>query len=79
LTKEIFSAASFVPVDMWTMLRTVCASHTFHMKNVESMEMLAFAHIPTGTTRNQVFLYSIGKKERKQLRYNSGILGKICI
>jgi hypothetical protein len=67
-----------VPVDMWTMLRTVCASHAFHMKNVESMEMLAFAHIPTGTHLQPSFLYSIGKKERKQLRHNSGMIGNIC-
>lgn len=46
------------------MLRTVCASHTFHMKNVESMEMLAFAHIPTGITRNQGFIFDWEKRKK---------------
>jgi hypothetical protein len=45
-----------LPVDMWTIGRcpNVCASHAYRArKGAESMEMLAFAHIPTGNRNNK--------------------------
>jgi hypothetical protein len=69
LTKEIFTLALYlsgqhrqydttVPVDMWTIGKpTGCASHAYcARKGAESVEMLAFAHIPTGTHQQPRFL-----------------------
>ena len=44
------------PVDMWTIgfQPNGCASHAYRArKGAESMEMLAFAHIPTGNRNNK--------------------------
>ena len=68
LDKEIVCRLLFVPVDMWTILlrKTVCASPVFLPKqSLENGEMLAFAHIPTGTHPQPRFLYSIGEKRKK--------------
>ena len=45
-----------LPVDMWTIGQSPngCASHAYRArKGAESMEMLAFAHIPTGNRNNK--------------------------
>jgi hypothetical protein len=56
LTGSAVQTSPSLPVDMWTIgfQPNGCASHAYRArKGAESMEMLAFAHIPTGNHNNQ--------------------------
>ena len=56
LTGSTVQASPSLPVDMWTIGQSPngCASHAYRArKGAESVEMLAFAHIPTGNRHNK--------------------------
>jgi hypothetical protein len=67
-SRSIAHVTQELPVDMWTIGQSPngCASHAYRArKSAESMEMLAFAHIPTGTTASRKnYIFDLKEGER---------------